>query len=168
LCRLSAGWSQVAWLWSDELSWQYLAQLRLWRCLVNIRTIALVLGIGLALQVHADAPGRVWVYQPDGGSYRIDNHTPRYDPRSPYSPHRQYQQNLPPRYEGQLPPRYYDRHRLDRPQRWNGHRPGVERPQRWQHERPQGSYRLGPGAAHRHSYQAPQRRHFDQRGYRRD
>ena len=135
---------------------------------MNIRMIVLAFGLGLAASVHADAPGRVWVYQPDGGSYRIGN-TQRYDPRSPYSQHRQYQQNLPPRYQGQLPPQYYDRHRgLDRPQRWNGYRPGFDRPQRWQHERRQGAYRFGPGTGHRGNYQAPPRRHFEQRGYRRN
>lgn len=136
---------------------------------MNIRTIVLLLGLALTAPVHADAPGRVWVYQPDGGSYRIGSGTHRYDPRSPYSQHRQYQQNLPPRFQGQLPPQYYDRHRgLDRQQRWNnGPRPGLDRPQRWQHEHRQGSHRRH-GMNLRHDYRQPQRGYFNQRGYRRN
>lgn len=132
---------------------------------MNIRIVALLLGLGLAAPVHADAPGRVWVYQPDGGSYRIDNRSHRYDPRSPYSQHRQYQQNLPPRYQGQLPPQYYDRHRSLG--RWsNDPRSGLDRPQRWQHEQRQGSYRR-PGLQQRHDYRPPQRGNFERRSYRR-
>lgn len=135
---------------------------------MDIRTLLLLLGLSLAAPVQADAPGRVWVYQPDGASYRIGGGSYRYDPRSPYPQHRQYQQNLPPRYQGQLPPRYYDRHRgVDRPQRWNdGRRPGLQRPQRWQHDRRPGSYRRDHGWHQGRDYRPPQRRDFNQRGYR--
>ncbi|WP_312932924.1 hypothetical protein [Stutzerimonas nitrititolerans] len=136
---------------------------------MNIRTLVLLLGLSLAVPVQADAPGRVWVYQPDGASYRIGGGAYRYDPRSPYPQHRQYRPNLPPRYQGQLPPQYYDRHRgLDRPQRWDdGRRHGLDRPQRWHHEHRQGSYRRGQGWNQRHDYRPSQRGSFDRRSYRR-
>ena len=136
---------------------------------MNIRTVALLLGVALAAPVHADAPGRVWVYQPDGGSYRIENRSYQYDPRSPYSQHRQYRQNLPPRYQGQLPPQYYDRHRgLDRSQRWNNDaRPGLSRPQRWHQNHRPGAYLRGPGFNDRRDYRQQPRHGIDRRGYRR-
>ena len=138
---------------------------------MNTRSLLLLLGLGLslALPVQADRSGRVWVYQPDGNSYRIGSGSYRYDPRSPYPQHRQYQQNLPPRYQGQLPPQYYDRHRnVDRPQRWNdGRRPGINHPPRWQHERRSGSYSRDYGPRQGRDYQPPQRRDLNtQRGYR--
>lgn len=71
----------------------------------------------LASHAAADTRAGVWVYQPDGNSYRVDNYPRQYDPRSPYPQHRQYPQNLPPRYQGQLPPPYYDRH--SRPDRYD-------------------------------------------------
>ena len=139
---------------------------------MNIKTLMLLLGLSLTVPVHADAPGRVWVYQPDGASYRIGAGSQRYDPRSPYSQHRQYQQNLPPRYQGpgyqgQLPPRYYDRHRgFDRSQRWNdGRRHGLDRPQRWQHERRSGLYRGDRGWRQGRDYGPPLRRDFAPRGH---
>lgn len=139
---------------------------------MNARTLFSLLGLALslALPVQADTPGRVWVYQPDGNSYRIGSGSYRYDPRSPYPQHRQYQQNLPPRYQGQLPPQYYDRHRnFDRPQRWNnGRQPGINHSQRWQHERRSGNYSRDHGPRQGRDYRPPQRRDFNpQRGYRR-
>lgn len=123
---------------------------------MTIRTLLLLLSLSLALPVQADAPGRVWVYQPDGNSYRIGSGSYRYDPRSPYPQHRQYRQNLPPRFQGQLPPQYYDRQR------------GVDRPPRWQHERRSGGYRWDHGPQQGRDYRPAQRRDFNQRGCRRD
>lgn len=136
---------------------------------MNARSLLLLLGLGfsLVLPAQADTSGRVWVYQPDGNSYRIGSGSYRYDPRSPYPQHPQYRQNLPPRYQGQLPPQYYDRHRnLDRPQRWNGGRPNH--PQHWQHEQRSGNYGWGHGPRQGRDYRPPQRRELNpQRGYRR-
>lgn len=136
---------------------------------MDIRTVVILLGLGLAASVQADAPGRVWVYQPDGGSYRIENRSYQYDPRSPYSQHRQYRQNLPPRYQGQLPPQYYDRHRgLDRPQRWgNDARHGLNRPQRWQHDHRPRAYQRSPGLNERRGFGSQPHRGIDRGGYRR-
>ncbi|MCJ0974932.1 hypothetical protein MST27_16280 [Pseudomonas sp. PS1] len=119
---------------------------------MNIRMMLVAVGLGLATQASADSRGGVWVYQPDGGSYRVESGPRVYDPRSPYSNFPQYRQNLPPRMQGQLPPRYYDRHRghdgrgwnRDRRSDWKSHdRHGrLDRPQRWhrddgrRHDRP--------------------------------
>lgn len=92
-------------------------------------TIMLLL-MGFGTQACADSRGGVWVYQPDGGSYRVESRGYQYDPRSPYPQYRQYPQNLPPRYQGQLPQRYYDRHRQADPRGWRHHRHGEFRP-RW-------------------------------------
>lgn len=99
---------------------------------MKIRMMILLLGLGFGTQACADTRGGVWVYQPDGGSYRVDSRSYQYDPRSPYPQHRQYPQNLPPRFQGQLPPQYYDRHRGSDRQRWNHERRGDARQQqRW-------------------------------------
>ena len=104
---------------------------------------------GLASHAAADARAGVWVYQPDGNSYRVDNYPRQYDPRSPYPQHRQYPQNLPPRYQGQLPPRYYERYPRqeryeeryrdrfqDRRPRWDErYRHEQHRSPRWQQDR---------------------------------
>ena len=110
-----------------------------WRCQMKTRIAVLLLGLGLGAQSAADSRAGVWVYQPDGGSYRVETRPYQYDPRSPYSQHRQYQQNLPPRYHGQLPPQYYDRHRGSDRHRWKHDRRGdfIQRP-RWRDERRSG------------------------------
>jgi hypothetical protein len=71
----------------------------------------LVWGVGLAGAASAETRGGVWIYQPDGGSYRVERPASgyRYDPRSPYPQYRQYPQNLPPRYQAPASPRYYGR-----------------------------------------------------------
>lgn len=106
---------------------------------MSVRMVVLLVGLGLGSAASADSRGGVWVYQPDGGSYRVESRSYQYDPRSPYPQHRQYPQNLPPRYQGQLPPRYYDRHNgADRP-RWNHDRRGdVHQFPRWKDERRSG------------------------------
>ena len=107
---------------------------------MNIRMMVMVLGLGIAGQAIADGRGGVWVYQPDGGSYRVENRSYQYDPRSPYPQHKQYpQNNLPPRHQGQLPPQYYERHRSSERPRWNNDRRGDARQlQRWKDERKSG------------------------------
>ncbi len=52
---------------------------------MNIRMMLVAIGLGLATQASADSRGGVWVYQPDGGSYRVESGPRVYDPRSPYS-----------------------------------------------------------------------------------
>ena len=117
---------------------------------MKIPMAIMLLFMGFVTQACADSRGGVWVYQPDGGSYRVESRAYQYDPRSPYPQYRQYPQNLPPRYQGQLPPRYYDRHRQADPQSWRHQRhgeyrrhwndrgrSGIDRPQRWHHDRPQ-------------------------------
>ncbi|HCJ28232.1 MAG TPA: hypothetical protein DHV63_02795 [Pseudomonas sp.] len=147
---------------------------------MRIRLVVLLLGLGLALQVQGDSRGSVFVYQPNGGSYRVDSPAHRYDPRSPYSNHRQYPQNLPPRYQGQLPPQYYERHRGGQ-HRWNEHRrnevrrlqqrdgrwrSNIDRPQRWQHNEPRRSGRP-PLIRDRHDYRVQGQRNFNNRTYQR-
>lgn len=103
---------------------------------MKIRILAVSFGLVLATQACADSRGGVWFYQPDGGSYRVDSRSYQYDPRSPYPQHRQYPQNLPPRYQGQLPPQYYDRHRGSDRQRWNhDRRRAIQQLQRWDNGR---------------------------------
>ena len=117
---------------------------------MNVKIVLLSLLVsGLASHAAADTRAGVWVYQPDGNSYRIENQPRQYDPRSPYPQHRQYPQNLPPRYQGQLPPRYYDRHPRqeryedryrdrfeDRRPRWEDrYRHEQHRSPRWQQDR---------------------------------
>jgi hypothetical protein len=113
----------------------------------KIRLLSLA-ALLLATPLTAETRGGVWVYQPEGNSYRIENRHPQYDPRSPYPQHRQYPQNLPPRYQGQLPPRHYDnyprqdryeeRYRdrfQDRQPRWDARqRHGYDQRPRWQHD----------------------------------
>lgn len=149
---------------------------------MTVRLLILMLGLGLGIQAHADSRGGVYVYQPNGGSYRIESRPSyRYDPRSPYSNHRQYPQNLPPRYQGQLPPQYYDRHRgVDR-NRWNQDRrnethrlqrrddrgrPDLDRPQRWQPDDPR-RFSRPPLIRDRHDYRVQRDRNFGNRGYSR-
>ena len=117
---------------------------------MNVKIVLLSLLVsGLASHAAADTRGGVWVYQPDGNSYRIENQPRQYDPRSPYPQHRQYPQNLPPRYQGQLPPRYDERHPRqeryderyrdrfeDRRPRWDDRpRQHYDQRPRWQHDR---------------------------------
>ncbi|WP_313085276.1 hypothetical protein [Pseudomonas sp.] len=118
--------------------------------------IALLWGLGLAGAACAETRGGVWIYQPDGGSYRVERPAAgyRYDPRSPYPQYRQYPQNLPPRYQVPSSPRDYgrswererrqgmDHHRRDH--RWprvidrqqqRDHRPHHVDPSRqWRHD----------------------------------
>lgn len=89
---------------------------------MNFRIAILMMSMAFATQACADARGGVWFYQPDGASYRVDSRSYRYDPRSPYPQHRQYQQNLPPRYQGHLPQQYYDRHRGSARPGWDADR----------------------------------------------
>ncbi|WP_256681223.1 hypothetical protein [Pseudomonas sp. IC_126] len=148
---------------------------------MKIPLVILLLGLGFGTQACAQSRGGVWVYQPDGGSYRVENRAYQYDPRSPYSQHRQYPQNLPPRYQGQLPPQYYDRHRgtdrqrwsherrgeIHRPQRWNdGRKSGFDRPQRWHREHPQ-RFGRSPMIRDGRDYRMHQRRDFNGRHHRR-
>lgn len=138
---------------------------------MSIRMVLAAVSLGLAFQVSADSRGGVWVYQPDGGSYRVQSGPRIYDPRSPYSNFPQYRQNLPPRMQGQLPPQYYDRHRGNggrdwdrgRYQGWKQERHGrFERPPRWhrhddrRHDRPPVR-----------DYRALQQRGYESRAYRR-
>ncbi len=141
----------------------------------------MVLGLGLVAQASADSRGGVWVYQPDGGSYRVESRSHQYDPRSPYPQHRQYPQNLPPRYQGQLPPQYYERHRGSDRQRWNHERrdngrplqrwndprkPGLDRPQRWNRDH-SGNFGRRPPARDGRDYRTHQRHDYNGRHYRR-
>ncbi|MCQ4313202.1 hypothetical protein NAV33_15005 [Pseudomonas stutzeri] len=146
---------------------------------MKIRILVLLLGLGLGTQAYADSRGGVWFYQPDGGSYRVDSRSYQYDPRSPYPQHRQYPQNLPPRYQGQLPPQYYDRHRGSDRQRWdndrrrainqlqgsnNGRHSGFDRSQRW--NRNDRNFGRPPLVRDGRDYRMHQHRDFNNRGYR--
>ena len=105
---------------------------------MNLKIVLLSLfALGLATQAAADTRAGVWVYQPDGNSYRVENYPRQYDPRSPYPQHRQYPQNLPPRYQGQLPPSYYDRYQRQDPRRhWKPrHRFDHDQRPRWKQDR---------------------------------
>ena len=148
---------------------------------MRIRYMILLLGLVVGLQAQADSRGGVYVYQPNGGSYRVDQPAQRYDPRSPYSNYRQYPQNLPPRFQGQLPPQYYERHRGTDQHRWKGHhrdkghhlhqrdgrwRADVERPHRWSRQDPRHSSQP-PLNRHRYDYRAQGQRSFDNRMYQR-
>ena len=148
---------------------------------MKIRIVALLLGLGIGAQAYADARGGVWFYQPDGGSYRVDSRSYQYDPRSPYPQHRQYPQNLPPRYQGQLPPQYYDRHRGSDRQRWNhdrrretqqrqrwnnGRQQGFDHPQRWNRDDRQ-SFGRAPLIRDGRDYRMQPHRDFNNRSYRR-
>ncbi|MFG3454250.1 hypothetical protein [Stutzerimonas stutzeri] len=141
------------------------------------RVVLFLLGLGLSAQAGADSRGGVWFYQPDGGSYRVESRSYQYDPRSPYPQHRQYPQNLPPRYQGQLPPQYYDRHRGSDRQRWNHQRRGeigqfqrwdnrgksrVDRPQRWRRDHPN-SFGRPPVVRDGRDYRMHQRRDYNGR-----
>ncbi|QGZ32204.1 hypothetical protein [Stutzerimonas stutzeri] len=147
---------------------------------MKISTLVVLVALGLGTQAFADSRGGVWVYQPDGGSYRVDSRPYQYDPRSPYSQHRQYPQNLPPRYQGQLPPQYYDRHRgsdrqrwsherrsdIRQPQRWNnGRKPGFDQPHRLHRDH---SRHMGrpPLVRDGRDYRVQQRRGFNERHHR--
>jgi hypothetical protein len=103
---------------------------------MGIRMTVVLLAMGLATQAYADSRGGVWFYQPDGGSYRVESRSYGYDPRSPYPQHRQYPQNLPPRYQGQLPQQYYDRHRGSGRSGWDTDRRAIDRLQRWDSRNP--------------------------------
>lgn len=148
---------------------------------MRIRLMVLLLGLGMALQVLADSRGSVFVYQPNGGSYRVESPAPRYDPRSPYSNFRQYPQNNPPRFQGQLPPQYYERHRGAGQQRWNGHhrndshrlhsrdgrfRSDFNRPQRGQRHEPR-NFSRPPMIRERRDYRVQGQRNFNSRSYQR-
>lgn len=149
---------------------------------MNIRMMVMVLGLGIAGQAIADGRGGVWVYQPDGGSYRVENRSYQYDPRSPYPQHKQYpQNNLPPRYQGQLPPQYYERHRGSERPRWNNdrrgdarqlqrwkdeRRSGFDRPQRWSGDH-SGNFGRRPPIRDGRDYRTHQRHDYNGRHYRR-
>ncbi|MCQ4258434.1 hypothetical protein [Stutzerimonas stutzeri] len=148
---------------------------------MKIRMMVMVLGLGIAAQASADSRGGVWFYQPDGGSYRVESRSQQYDPRSPYPQHRQYPQNLPPRYQGQLPPQYYERHRGSDRQHWNHERrgdarqlqgwkgerrSGLDRPQRWDRDR-SNNYGRRPPVRDGRDYRTHQRHDYNGRHYRR-
>lgn len=148
---------------------------------MKIRMIVMVLSLCIAGQASADARAGVWVYQPDGGSYRVENRAYQYDPRSPYPQHRQYPQNLPPRFQGQLPPQYYERHRGSDRQRWNHEnrgdarqlqrwkderRSGFDRPQRWNRDQSNSLGRQPPIRDGR-DFRSHQRHEYNGRHYRR-
>lgn len=148
---------------------------------MKIRMMVMVLSLGIASQANADSRGGVWVYQPDGGSYRVENRAHQYDPRSPYPQHRQYPQNLPPRYQGQLPPQYYERHRGSGQQRWNherrgdarqhqrwreDRRSGFDRPQRWSRDQ-SNSFGRQPPIRDSRDFRTHQRHDYNGRHYRR-
>jgi hypothetical protein len=143
---------------------------------MKIRIVVLLLGLGLGTQAYADSRGGVWFYQPDGGSYRVDSRSYQYDPRSPYPQHRQYPQNLPPRYQRQLPPQYYDRHRGSDRERWGndrrraidqlqGRQSRFDRPQRW--DRNDRHFGRPPLVRDGRDYRMHQHRDFNNRGHRR-
>lgn len=147
---------------------------------MKIPMLIVLLSLGLGTQACADSRGGVWFYQPDGGSYRVDSRSYQYDPRSPYPQHRQYPQNLPPRYQGQLPPQYYDRHRGSDRHRWNqerrgeirqfqrwdnGRRSGFDQPHRLRQDRPQ-NFGRPPLVRDGRDYRMNQRRGFNARHYR--
>lgn len=147
---------------------------------MRIQLMVLLFGLGLGLQVQADSRGGVFVYQPNGGSYRVESPAPRYDPRSPYSNHRQYPQNTPPRFQGQLPPQYYERHRGNG-QRWNEHRrhegyrshsrdgrfrSDMKRPHPGQRYDSRQFHRPAP-IRERHGYRVQSQQHFNSRSYQR-
>ena len=135
---------------------------------MNAKTLLLpLLALGLASLAAAETRAGVWVYQPDGNSYRIESGPRQYDPRSPYPQYRQYPQNLPPRYQGQLPPRYYDRHLREDPRRhWHPRDRYDERRPRWQHERRFEEYR--PPIINGRGYRLDRRDDHPQRPYRDD
>ncbi|VXC89083.1 conserved exported hypothetical protein [Pseudomonas sp. 9Ag] len=148
---------------------------------MKIPMALLLLALGFGNHAFADSRGGVWVYQPDGGSYRVESRGYQYDPRSPYPQHRQYPQNLPPRYQGQLPPQYYDRHRgADRhswdhrrrtegrhPQRWKDERNSrFDHPSRWDRDHSR-DFRRPPLVRDGRDYRMHHRRDFDGRHYRR-
>lgn len=148
---------------------------------MKLRIAVLLLGLGFGAQACAESRGGVWVYQPDGGSYRVESRAYQYDPRSPYPQHRQYPQNLPPRYQGQLPPQYYDRHRgsdrhhwdhgrrseIRQPQRWkDGRRSRFDSPSRWERDHSR-NFGRPPLVRDGRDYRMHQWRDFDGRHYRR-
>ena len=59
---------------------------------MKIPMAIMLLFMGFVTQACADSRGGVWVYQPDGGSYRVESRAYQYDPRSPYPQYRQYPQ----------------------------------------------------------------------------